>query len=165
MTEQELLAANRMIAEGSSIRAAARAIGRSHTALRYRLQPSAKARKNSYDKKHGPKRYQENRERRLEQCSKTQKMDPVGRLAKVGKSRAKRLGRLPSWLTSEQFLEMRAVYQKAWDLTQETGVLHEVDHVYPLKGDTVSGLHVPSNLQVLTRSENCKKGNSMPETE
>jgi len=161
MTEQELLAAKQMIAEGSSIRAAARAIGCTHTSLRCRLQPEAKAKKKAYDKAYGKAWYQANKADRLRQCSKAQKANPVGRLTKVGKARAKRLGRLPSWLTPEQFLEMRAVYQKAWELTKETGVLHEVDHIYPLRGETVSGLHVPSNLQVLTRSENCKKHNNL----
>jgi hypothetical protein len=41
----------------------------------------------------------------------------------------------------------------------------EVDHIFPLKHEKLCGLHVPWNLQYLTKSENQKKKNNLPEIE
>lgn len=65
----------------------------------------------------------------------------------------------PPWLTESQRAEIRAIYDQAIRLTTETGVLHHVDHVVPLKNRLVCGLNVPWNLQVLTKAENLRKGN------
>ena len=45
-------------------------------------------------------------------------------------------------------------------LTRAVGRRYEVDHVIPLQGKLVSGLHVQNNLQVLLKEDNCRKHNS-----
>lgn len=65
----------------------------------------------------------------------------------------------PLWLKADHWHEMDRFYRKARSLTAKTKVVHHVDHIVPLQGKTVCGLHVPWNLQVLTRSENCRKSN------
>jgi hypothetical protein len=50
-------------------------------------------------------------------------------------------------------------------LAVDTGILHEVDHIYPLCGDTCSGLHVPWNLRVITKHENRVKNKALPNPE
>lgn len=72
------------------------------------------------------------------------------------KRRAARLSRTPPWADLDA---MRAIYALAQRLTRETGVLHHVDHIVPLQGRYVSGLHVENNLQVLTGPENIRKHN------
>jgi len=49
-------------------------------------------------------------------------------------------------------------YKKARQLTEKTGISYHVDHVIPL---SKGGLHHEDNLQVLTKVENCRKGNSL----
>ena len=70
----------------------------------------------------------------------------------------------PKWLSAEQKLEIRLKYRLAIELSRRTGVRHAVDHVVPLHGETVCGLHVPWNLEVLTQDENLKKYNKLLDT-
>lgn len=69
----------------------------------------------------------------------------------------------PGWLTKEDWDYMNALYEEARRLTRETGVKHQVDHIIPINGRTVSGLHVPGNLQILTQAENVAKLNRYAE--
>lgn len=73
-------------------------------------------------------------------------------LAKCRKYQANKLNATPKWLTDEQVEEIRQFY-----INCPEG--YEVDHIIPLRGKNVCGLHVPSNLQYLTISENRKKSN------
>ena len=68
--------------------------------------------------------------------------------------------RLPGWITQEEHEVMQSIYGIARQVNQETGVPHQVDHIIPLRGVNVSGLHVPSNLQILTAADNRAKTNT-----
>ena len=67
--------------------------------------------------------------------------------------------RTPAWLTNEDKWFIEEIYDLAAKRTQATGVSWHVDHKLPLRGKTVSGLHVPMNLQVILGVENSRKGN------
>lgn len=74
-----------------------------------------------------------------------------------GKYRAARKMATPPWLTPEHINEIRQVYKEARRLSLETGIPHEVDHIVPLAGGIVSGLHVPWNLRAIPKIENNRR--------
>lgn len=75
----------------------------------------------------------------------------------------KRKQHVPKWLTEDHKQQIFEFYKQARKLSEDTNIPHEVDHIIPLKGKTVSGLHVPWNLQVLTKIENANKTNKLLE--
>lgn len=77
------------------------------------------------------------------------------------KRRAAQLQATPSWLSKQQLIEIKMIYIEAQKLTKNTGIVHHVDHIIPLLGKNVRGLHVPWNLQILTAEENKKKTNKV----
>lgn len=66
----------------------------------------------------------------------------------------------PSWADRKR---IASIYIEAATLTKDTGRLYEVDHIIPLQGKTVCGLHVENNLQVLLSEQNRQKSNLLLE--
>jgi hypothetical protein len=67
--------------------------------------------------------------------------------------------RTPKWLTEIDFDRIKNEYKLAEILSKLTGISYHVDHIIPLRGKLVSGLHVPSNLRVIIGKENISKKN------
>ena len=76
--------------------------------------------------------------------------NPGKATARVVARKAMKLQRTPKWADLEK---IKQVYIEASILGME------VDHIVPLKGKLVSGLHVHTNLQILDSITNRKKWN------
>jgi hypothetical protein len=75
------------------------------------------------------------------------------------KRKASQLQRTPKWLTKDDLWLIEEAYSLAQLRTNLFGIDWHVDHIIPLQGKLVSGLHVPSNIQVIPATENVKKSN------
>ena len=65
---------------------------------------------------------------------------------------------MPKWANKFFISE---IYHLAKLRTKHLGVPHEVDHVIPLRGRNVCGLHVENNLRVVPKAINRAKGNAL----
>lgn len=65
-----------------------------------------------------------------------------------------------SWLTKAHREKMVLYYKLAKKLSKINNMDYHVDHIVPLQGSNVCGLHVPWNLQIIPATENLSKANS-----
>lgn len=79
--------------------------------------------------------------------------------AAVARRKAAKLQRTPKWLTAFDKLKIECIYSIAAMLTRENKEPWHVDHIIPLQGELVSGLHMPNNLQPMRGLENSSKSN------
>lgn len=105
------------------------------------------------------KRYLENKEREKQKMRSYYDSNKTEYYARNALRRSIRISASPSWLTPEDKEVIASLYSEAQRLTESTGEPWHVDHIVPLQGKTVCGLHVPWNLQVITATENLAKNN------
>lgn len=84
-----------------------------------------------------------------------EKKNPGKAAAKAAKRNAAKLQRTPSWANLNKIEEF---YIKAREMSKGS-IKYEVDHIIPLQGKTISGFHIETNLQIISKSDNCSKGN------
>lgn len=84
--------------------------------------------------------------------------------AKYARYFCSKISAIPAWLTKNDRDQINQIYSEAKKITDKTGIKHEVDHIVPLQGKDVRGLHVPWNLRIITAKENRSKGSRMTES-
>ena len=91
--------------------------------------------------------------------SKYHKLNKDKSAKRAAKRRAQKLKATPEWLSNDQLLFIESFYTQARDCELVSGEKYHVDHIVPLQGRNVCGLHVPWNLQVLPSDINISKSN------
>jgi hypothetical protein len=103
-----------------------------------------------------------NRSRHNEKCARWVKNNRGKVNARTARRYASKKQATPEWITKDA--DYSWMINEAYDLalfrSKLTGKPWEVDHIVPLRGKNVCGLHAPWNLQVVLQQENRKKSNS-----
>ena len=99
-----------------------------------------------------------NPEKTKQHAKATRQRHPEREAAKVQRRNAAKLQAVPQWADAEK---IKRHYANAKYLSDVTGHLHHVDHIIPLRGKEVCGLHVENNLRVIPHFINTSKGNRL----
>jgi hypothetical protein len=121
-----------------------------HSTGKYGVNTTCKNCKSLYRKNH----YLANKEKQLKQCSKWSSNNLNKKREYRSKRRALILKATPLWASRDS---IKQIYTEADFLTKVTNIKYEVDHIIPLQGKNVCGLHVQNNLRIISMTENRKK--------
>ena len=102
---------------------------------------------------------QENADAARKRASAWAKENPALANNRNARRRAAKQKAIPAWLSAFDLLKIKCIYQVAQMRNKESDTLWHVDHIVPLRGNLVCGLHVPWNLQVIPAQENLSKNN------
>jgi hypothetical protein len=92
--------------------------------------------------------------------AKRRAINPSANRFKAANYKISKYKRIPGWLTKEDRAKMKSVYaMRDWLNWTVPNGNYQVDHIIPLRGISVSGFHVPENLQIIRGSDNARKGN------
>ena len=105
------------------------------------------------------KHYEESRDKYLARVKKYRQKFPEKKAALDAKRRSAKLERIPSWSNEADLKAIKKIYARCKRINKLTGVEHQVDHVIPLQGENISGLHHSTNLAIIPAALNASKNN------
>lgn len=114
-------------------------------------------RQNKHIKKRSRAKWKSENAERVKELNRQWAKRNLGKLAaKTARRNALKKRAIPAWADHEK---IKLIYLECARLTKSTGIDYQVDHIYPLVSKYMCGLHVETNLQIITKKENTKKGN------
>ena len=104
--------------------------------------------------------YKKQNKSKIKKLNKQYRQKNAGKYAFYSaKRRAFQKERTVPWSNLEYIKDLYENVKEANDIFKDYGIVFHVDHIIPLQGKLVSGLHVEDNLQVLSAKENLSKNN------
>ena len=101
---------------------------------------------------------EEQKQKRRDACNRYRKRHPDKINSKNRKRQAAKLNATPAWADK---VAIDYIYYAAKVIERVYGTKWHVDHIIPLNGKNVCGLHVQNNLQLLAPLDNLKKSNKL----